>query len=250
MIKKRLLDVSDTLPANGIIHALSLADTGNDIPFLHPTDTDVLNSLDYDYYFNHSGGKQVSPYIERLLESLQKDVIDSTVLPILAKSILARNSDEWKKLSEAYAKTVVAGSGRTETKTKSGTDTTEHTGTDTDTRTPTLTTTTSRDKDKNVDEKKYNHNGFNSSTSSPVDDTKETHAEETVVDEQGSDETTHEKNTTDTITYDTTETLDVTPSAQELNESLRYQIDLWSNTDLLVTVYNGIDKIMTSPVYL
>jgi hypothetical protein len=86
--------------------------------------------------------------------------------------------------------------------------------------------------------------------SSPVDDTKETHAEETVVDEQGTDETTHEKNTTDTTTYDTTETLDVTPSAQELNESLKYQIDFWSNTDLLVTVYNGIDKILTSPIYL
>lgn len=250
MNKKKLLEVSDTLPANGIIHALATADTDNIVPFLHPVDTDILNSLEYDYYFNHSGGKQVSPYVERLLTALQKDIIDTTVLPILAKSILARNADEWKKLSEAYSKTVVAGSGRTETRTKSGTDTIEHTGTDTDTRTPTLTTTTSKDPIKNIDEKQYNHTGFNSTVSAPVDDTKETHAAEVVVDEQGSDETTHEKNTTDETTYDTTETLDITPSAQELNESLKYQIDFWSNTDLFQTVFIGIDKILTSPVYL
>lgn len=250
MNKKKLLEVSDTLPANGIIHAMSTADTNNLLPFLHPVDTDLLDSLEYDYYFNHSGGKQISPYIERLLTALQKDKIDSAVLPILAKSILARNADDWAKIYAAYVAAFETGSGRIETRVKDGTDTIAHTGTDTDTRTPTLTTTTSKDPTKNIDEKQYNHTGFNSTVSAPVDDTKETHAAEVVVDEQGSDETTHEKNTTDETTYDTTDTLTVTPSAQEVNESLKYQIDLWSNVDFLNTVYNGIDKILTSPVYL
>ena len=249
-MKKTLLEVSENILTDGIFHVLSNLDTNNAFPFLHPTDTDYLVSLETDYYLNHSGGKQISPYVERLLEEAQEEKITSTLMSVFAHSVLQRCGDDWMNLMAGYMVSVDPTAGRVETRVKSGTDETAHTGSDTDTRSPLLDTTTSRDRDKNYDEKEYRHNGFNSVNSSPVDNSKENHAEEIKVEERGSDETVHEKDTTDTITYDTTDEVTITPSGVEIDEAIKYHIDLWSNLDFVEHIFNDIDKILTSPIYL
>ena len=250
MKKKTLLEVTPDFASDGIFHALSDLDTQNVFPFLHPIDPDELLATECDYYLNHSGGKQTSPYVERFMNLAQIDALDLTANTLLGMSVFQRFRDDWLKLMAGFNATVNPTLGRVETRTKSGTDETAHTGSDTDTRSPLLDTTTSRDRDKNYDEKEYRHNGFNSVNSSPVDNSKENHAEEIKVEERGSDETVHEKDTTDTITYDTTDTTTITPSGEELNESLKYHIDLWSNLDFVEHIFNDIDKILTSPIYL
>lgn len=249
MRPRKLIDVTVDPITDGIFHKLSTLDTNNSIPFLH-VDNDYLKSLEASYYLNRSGGKQISPYVQRILELADEDTLTDTDMTFIGRTIMMESADEWARMCSAFMTTYDTDQPQVETRTREGTETTAHTGTDTDTREPDLTHQTTRDKDKNVDETDYLHNGFNSVNASPVDKRTEKHEEDVSTTETGTDTTTHEKDTSDELTLDTTETVSRSPSAKEQTESLKYQIEFWHNIQFMDLIYNDIDKILTCPIYL
>ena len=249
MKKRKLIDVTVDPITSGIFHKLSTLDTDSQIPFLHVND-DFLKSLEAQYYLNRSGGKLVSPYIERVLDYADEDTLSDSDMTYLARSIMMDSFDEWSKMLNAFLTNYDADMLQMETRTRSGTETTSHTGTDTDTREPDLETNTTRDKDKNVDETDYLHNGFNSVNPSQVDRSEEKHGEDRLVKETGTDTVTHEKDTSDELTLDTTDELTHNPNAKDITEQLIYQIQSWHNVKFLDMIFEDVDKILTSPIYL
>lgn len=243
---KTLLEVSQNILTAGIFTTMKNIDTNQSIPFLHV----MTSNLEADYYYNNSGGKAISPYVRRLLEDGNVDVLNSTMMTTLANTILIHSKDNWLHLISAFALSYQASQKHKETISVAGSDTTTHTGIDTDTRTPLTTTTTTALAGSNYEETDFRHHGFNSANASPVDNTKTSRNINTSVAETGSDTMTHTRGTTDTLSHGTTETREITPDVKELLESLGTNIDFWRNHDFLTLIYQDVDSILTSPVYL
>lgn len=188
---KHILDVWETPETMGIFSGLQKLD----VPWKSLNNSE---SLDLDYYYNHSGQKIISPLVR---SQLVNDVIDEDHNDKIAKMLYTICGDNWKKLynaltveynpienADAYITETTdrTGSGsHTETlrdtgtdgRAKTGTDTLKMTGTDTTTKTGTDTLTeTGTDTTKHtgtdsvkgkVDETTYHHQYTSDTESNP-----------------------------------------------------------------------------------
>lgn len=95
----------------------------------------IADSLNQAYYYNHSGGKVISPFVNMVmgsddeLSTDQKATIAKTVYSICHKNW----QYEWDAMFATYDPIENYDSTETETIKKTGTDTTSHTGSDTHT---------------------------------------------------------------------------------------------------------------------
>lgn len=151
---KHILDVWLTPETGGIFEGLQKLD----VPWKA---LNVSQSLDLDYYYNHSGQKIISPLVRSQLTS---EVIDTEHNDKIANMLFVICNDNWKKLYEAMnidyspienvdayisETTDTTGSGShsetekdsgTDNHSKTGSETLSQTGTDTNTRTGSDTT--------------------------------------------------------------------------------------------------------------
>lgn len=103
----------------------------------------IADSLNTAYYYNHSGGKVISPLVSGVLGS--ETELTASMKETLAKAVYGICHKNWQYLWDAVFATydpIENFNGvETETFKKTGTDTTGHTGTDTHTLSGTDTTT-------------------------------------------------------------------------------------------------------------
>lgn len=148
---KHILDVWETPETGGIFEGLQKLD----VPW---KTLNISQTLDLEYYYNHSGQKIISPLVRSQLTS---DVIDTAHNDKIASMLFTICNDNWKKLYEAMTidyspienvdaymteTTDTTGSGShsetqkdtgTDNHSKTGTETLKQTGTDTSTKTGT-----------------------------------------------------------------------------------------------------------------
>lgn len=265
---KRLESVtSDWLTAGGIF------------PFLRSADAELPWSSSYDYglgleyYGNRSGGKYISPLLEKLLGA--SETISAEVSGTLAGIIVSMYGENWKRLWDAFYADYNPIENYNSKETKTGTETGVKTPTEwkeTTTQTPTdwtLTETQTPNNWNTVSEGLASDNesvtekeiyGFNSSSGSDSDKTTVSEKSKNTVTQNGTYETesvqsgtmetevSHTGTFEDEMTYNTTieksGNIGVTTSQQMINSELELRMN-----NLFDRVFKDIDKVLTIGIY-
>jgi len=265
-MSKSLFSVTpDPLTGGGIFSALQSLDP----PWV---EEDIALQLDLAYYGNFSGGKVVSPLIDRLLTADKLTTIDMTTLAcVLMATNKERWSREWATRSaeynpiENYRMTeemsddeTVTEYGRTHTRT----DNLSHTETRTDnltrtidnqeTTTPNLTSTSQQAT-----------RGFNSPTDVNTDKETATNTGTNRVDTDGTEHNTGTQGTTgsntgtqtdadtgsDTSTRNYTLTRSGNIGVTTSQQMLQSERDLWMWSYFYDVIFPDVDDVLTIPVY-
>lgn len=250
MQRKTLINVFPEWNIGGIFTALN--------EFAVPwKEDDIAILLDYEYYGNISGGKYISPLIEKMLNMYTQnhEYLSSEDINILAEIIFKVYQVNWNKLYETLSLeydpienySMVEEMQDDEKVTEYGktvlrTDNLQRTKTGTETETPDLAT----DDNNSV----Y---GFNSSSSVPSTTNHQTATGDTTTEydltEGGTGTQTHADSGSDTETRNYTLTrsgnIGVT-TAQQMIESER---NLWLWNFFHGVVFPDVDKILTINIY-
>lgn len=220
---------------------------------MYPDTFPWLNqSLDLNYYGNHSGEKETSPIIDKFIEmnaeNADPDVLTADQITNLARIIYSQYNEKWTKQYavllaqynpiENYSMTEEEKPNITRTETPN----IEHNRTTTAKSDYSVTTTTDTNSDV------Y---GFNSN--SPVPQA-ETNGGSTVTTQGDADKNVTTENERETGTRTQTETgnrtltrsgnIGVTTSQQMIQS----EIELWE-WNFIETVFNDVDKVLTTPKY-
>ena len=265
-MSKSLFSVTpDPLTGGGIFSALQSLDP----PWV---EEDIALQLDLAYYGNYSGGKVVSPLIDRLLTADKLTSIDMTTLAcVLMATNKERWSREWATRSAEYDPIqnynmteemtddeTITEYGRTHTRT----DNLAHTETRTDnltrtidnqeTTTPNLTSTSQQAT-----------RGFNSSSDVNTDKETATNTGTNRVDTDGTEHNTGTQGTTgsntgtqtdadtgsDTSTRNYTLTRSGNIGVTTSQQMLQSERDLWMWSYFYDVVFPDVDEVLTVPVY-
>lgn len=260
--RKRINEVfPDWLTGGGIFSALQELD----VPW---KDENIADSLDLIYHGQHSGGKLISPLIQRVMNG---DVLTSTEINTLATAIFKIRGNSWARLYNTlgYEYNPIENYSMTETmtddetvieygKTHTRTDNLSHTKTGTETDTPNTTDTETPNTTNTTEDNVF---GFNSSEAVPTGGNTVSATGTNTITHTGTDTTTY--NTTDSDTGTQTEAdtgndthtrnytltrsgnIGVTTS-QQMIESER---SLWLWNFFIDVVYPDVDKYLTLAIY-
>ena len=191
--------------------------------------------LDIDYFFNHSGGKLVSPIVHWFTGT--DDLVTQTGRYRLARLVEAKYYPIWTKLWATYDIEY----DPLKNYSMAEMATTAEAGTDSNTITYGGTQNRTINRTGSVDDSRY---GFNSATAVPVDGSSSTESTLDGVVNGGSD--TSSGTDTKNINYSRSRTgFNGLTSYQDL---IRKDRDLWL-TDYFSKVYRDLDLLLTLPVY-
>lgn len=226
--------IDDILVDDGIFHYIHVQD--NTLTFLNDgKDKD----LDIEYYLNHSGDKKISPMFQKLKDN------DVNYMTRLAKIIVNKFGDNWKKVYDAYFNSEY---NPIENYSMEEVETPDLTTTET----PDLTTTTTDKQDTNITTSQSSNDyvsGYNSDEPVPTDEGTTTQSVSADADDNvRTIESAESGSKTTTQTGERTLTrkgnIGVTTSQQMLNSELELR-----TFDFYTRIMNDVDSVLCCRLY-
>lgn len=193
----------------------------------------VADELDIEYYMNHSGDKSISPLFEKLRN--MDDLTDAQVITQIAKIIVNRFEDKWKRLYSAFMESdyePLDNYSMEEVETPNITR---------DSTTKQKTKIETETEDDTSESKVY---GFNSADAVPNAENVR-NGKTTVSGNANDNETVTQDKETGTRTLTRHGNIGVTLSQR----MLQAEIDVRTNYNFFKMLYDDVDSVITLPIY-